>query len=335
MIDWKNSHHRAALLQLAAEGRMQQRSGWDGLLAFLQDESWVRQTRRSKELLLTEFGRREVLQILAARCPDWQKLVQELILLDGEISARSLGLLEKRTVRELRIRADLPSRLNRKTFNAAVTGWSKSNVSYTAQTTFPGVELSGDHGILIRSNRGFRLQRGSAIHDCDAQMQMMGVVYVSERFLRDAWESVGATPTGLLTVENPASFHDLKLPDGMMAVLVEGWNTPVALRFLLGLPKCIHLIHFGDFDPAGWHIRNHLQNHLARQIRWLLPDFAVDYVATHCLPFKNNDRTWQTLPPSVFDCTLLQRLSKEGKWLEQEAITLDSRLFDEIVAANG
>lgn len=66
-------------------------------------------------------------------------------------------------------------------------------------------------------------------------MTTMGVVYLPERFLRQDWVYGGIMPLAVLTVENPASFHDIKLPDGMMAVLVVGLNTPVALRFLRNL----------------------------------------------------------------------------------------------------
>lgn len=89
MIDWKNLQHRAALLSLASEKRLLQRVGCDDLATFLLDESWVSQSRRSKELTLTEHGERAVLQILAARCPGWQAVVQELVAMDGAISARA------------------------------------------------------------------------------------------------------------------------------------------------------------------------------------------------------------------------------------------------------
>jgi hypothetical protein len=137
----------------------------------------------------------------------------------------------------------------------------------------------------------------------------------------------------VLTVENPASFHDMKLPDSMMAVLVEGWNTPIALRFLRGLAGGVRLIHFGDFDPAGWNIHHHLQRMLARPMTWLAPDFAVEYIATHALPFKQEDRSWSTLPAAALDSLLIRRLYVEGKWLEQEAITLDERLMAELMLA--
>lgn len=335
MIDWKNLQHRAALLRLASERRLLQRAG-DDLAAFLLDESWVSQSRRSKELTLTEHGECELLQILGALCPGWQALVQELITMDGAISARAILLLEKRVLREQRVKAVLPPLLNRKTFNAAVAGHSKSDLSVAAQLAFPGIELSGDHGILMRANLGFRLRRGATQHDwydCDVPMDTMGVVYLAERFLRQSWASGGTMPGAVLTVENPASFHDMKLPDGMMAVLVEGWNTPVALRFLRGLAGDIRLIHFGDFDPAGWHIHYHLQSMLARPMTWLAPDFAVEYIATHALPFKQDDRTWSSLPAAALDRLLTRRLGQEGKWLEQEAITLDDRLLDELKLA--
>lgn len=328
MIDWRSWHHRAALMQLAVECRMFRLKDYANLIEYLLQEGWVKQTTRNKELAITELGQRHVQQILAARWPEWRDMACALSESGIGISARSLQLLGKREVFNMRIGARLPAILNRKTFNAALALHSKAANPEKLREAFPHVQLAGDNGILIRTNPGFRLCRGNAEFNCDDHMAFMGVVYFAERAVLGEWRVGGVLPRAVLTVENPGSFHDVALPEGVLAVLVEGWNTPVAAKFLLAFPESIPHIHFGDYDPAGISILQHLRMLLSRPIYNFAPDFALEYIDTHSLPFEAEDSGWSGTPRQSSTSALVDELRHQNKWLEQEAITLDERLPD-------
>ena len=147
-----------------------------------------------------------------------------------------------------------------------------------------------------------------------------GEVVLTERALLDGTTLAGTPPAAVLLIENLGPFVDMAVPDGWMAVHVPGWNTSTARRLLDGIDASIELVHFGDLDPEGVKIGNHLREHYPR-LRWAVPDFWRE-----CVP----DRALRGAWPEDLDLSnapaLVHALSQAGLWLEQETICLDTRL---------
>jgi hypothetical protein len=334
MIDWSNDNHRVALLQLAVHGVIRNTSSVQELVQFLLTDGWVKQTPRMREFAVTESGARHVRRIMDARWPSYQSDAEALCDLFGAINVRALRQLKKQAaIRDGKV-ATFPQFVNRKTFAAAVCRHSKAAISDDTLARFPGVTLTIDQGLSVRTPRGARLRRStggpSSFIDCDQLMDVMGVVHVSERAIIQGLIVEGTAPRAVLTIENVATFHDLALPPDLMAILVEGWNTPVATLFLRLLPDAVPIVHFGDLDPNGFRIYTHLREQTGRPLHWFVPSLATDYIETHSMPLPSEEAGWSATLAASHGHETIRVLQEMGHWLEQEAVTLDTRLRIEI-----
>jgi hypothetical protein len=327
MIDWANVHHRAALLNLAVSRRAAKQKNVSALLEAMADDGWVGQSRRSDEVEVTELGARKIAQIMSARWPDYRADASILEKNFGGISGRALSILKKQQAISLRKGIDLPCILNRKTFAAAVSYHSKAVISVEMRDAYPDVQIVADHPLFVRANRGLLFEKNSSVFCCDPTMDFMGVVTIPERALRAGCKPSGTLPRAIISIENPAAFFDLALPHDMLAVLAEGWDTPNLVELLQRFPPTTPHIHFGDFDPAGVQIFQHLRKQLGDHVKWLAPDFALEYLPTHGLEFSVDAIGWQSCPIETEEAALLTLLRRENRWLEQEALVLDKRLI--------
>jgi hypothetical protein len=334
MIDWANDSHRAALLQLAVNGILRSNAQGQDLEQSLLADGWVKQTSRRRELAVTEDGAMHVRRIMEARWPGYRADAQTLQELFGAITAQALRQLKKQVgIRDGKLPA-FPPILNKKTFAAALCGHSKVPISADMLARYPGVTLTVDQGVATRTHPGAQLRRivgGVAkVINCDQLMDVMGVVQVSERAIIQGLTIEGKPPRAVLMIENVATFHDLQLPPGLMAVLVEGWNTPLAMRFLRLLPGAVPIIHFGDLDPNGFRIYVHLREQTGRPLYWFVPSLAADYIESHSMPLPTEEAGWSTTGAASHGHESIRILQEKGHWLEQEAVTLDPRLQNEI-----
>jgi hypothetical protein len=123
----------------------------------------------------------------------------------------------------------------------------------------------------------------------------------------------------VLLVENLGPYRDLVAPAGWLVAHVPGWNT-ATLRLLLAQVRGVVVVHFGDLDPAGVRIYEHLRA-IHPDLRWVVPDFWSERIGTHGLRGEwPPDLVVTAAPPLVRD------LAARGLWLEQECIVLDPRL---------
>jgi hypothetical protein len=337
MIDWANDSHRAALLQLAVNGILRSSSQAQDLEQSLLADGWVKQTSRRRELAVTEDGAMHVRRIMEARWPGYRSDAQTLQELFGAITAQALRQLKKQVgIRDGKLPA-FPPILNKKTFAAALCGHSKAAISAEMLARYPGVTLTVDQGVATRTHLGAQLRRivGGVVKiiNCDQLMDVMGVVQVSERAIIQGLSIEGTLPRAVLTIENVATFHDIILPSGLMAVLVEGWNTPMAARFLRLVPAAVPFIHFGDLDPTGFRIYAHLLELTGKPLHWFVPSIATDYIESHSMPLTTEEAGWGTTGAARHGHESIRILQEKGHWLEQEAVTLDPRLRFEIERA--
>jgi len=100
---------------------------------------------------------------------------------------------------------------------------------------------------------------------------------------------------------------------------VPGWDTPT-VGLLLDRLRSVPVVHFGDLDPNGVRIMQHLRG-MRTDVRWFVPSFWEESVET-----RGQSGTWPVDLDLRDAPALVHRLASHGLWLEQEAIVLDARL---------
>ncbi len=87
-------------------------------------------------------------------------------------------------------------------------------------------------------------------------IDIAGEMVLTERALHDGTRLTARLPSVALLVENLGPYIDVRVPEDW---IVPGWNTATA-RLVLDQLEDIPLLHFGDLDPQGAGIANHLKN---------------------------------------------------------------------------
>ena len=146
---------------------------------------------------------------------------------------------------------------------------------------------------------------------------VLGEVSIPERALSGGLTLEGVIRAALL-VENLGAFCDLRAVDGWLLVHVPGWDTATVARLLERLGH-VPVIHFGDLDPNGVRILQHLRG-LRSDIRWFVPEFWSKFVDAKGLPgVWPDDLDLNEVPP------LVRGPASRGLWLEQEPLAVDPR----------
>jgi hypothetical protein len=144
-----------------------------------------------------------------------------------------------------------------------------------------------------------------------------GRLFRADSALKDGLELAGPLPAVSL-VENLGAFCDLPAIDGWLFVHVAGWDTATVSRLLEGLAR-VPVLHFGDLDPNGVRIFQHLRRQHPR-LRWFVPSFWEELVESKGLRGDWPDDLALDDAP-----TLVRELVARGLWLEQEALVVDPR----------
>ncbi len=140
---------------------------------------------------------------------------------------------------------------------------------------------------------------------------------IPERTINGGLAFEGSIRAALL-IENLGAFCDLPALDGWLLVHVPGWDTATVAALLERLPQ-IPVVHFGDLDPNGVRIFQHLRA-IRPDLRWFVPEFWGELVETKGLAGgwpKNLDL--EDAPE------LVRNLARRGLWLEQEPVAVDGR----------
>ena len=225
--------------------------------------------------------------------------------------------------------ASLPRRLNTKTATAYVAPHSKASLTDARRAPLQGVELTSDGIVRMRPNEGLAFERSDQRIEASQLVAIAGEVMLSERSLLDGTRLAGVLPSAALLVENVGPYIDVPAPKDWLIVHIPGWETTTAKKLLDQLDGT-PILHFGDLDPNGVRIVAHLREAFPR-IQWVVPDFWLEWIPDH-----GQKQTW----PDNLDLSgtppLVRRLRDCALWLEQETITLDPRLPEELQrAANG
>ncbi len=312
---WQTPAERLALLELLVRGtikrRLAQGTAWDTLAEL----PWTKRTGRRDELGLVERRRHELVALLDRVWPSWGQGLTAL-------AARGLpptpeGWSKLEDDRRAESLPALPDQLNRHTAAALVAAHSKSTLTNRRLAALGDAEPTHDGSVRLRPPEGLVARTSQGTVDLGAVAGVLGEVSLPDRALRAGLVLEGPIRAALL-VENLGPFCDLPAIDGWLFAHVAGWDTATVACLLQRLDN-VPVIHFGDLDPNGVRIFQHLRE-LRPGLRWFVPAFWEDLVETKGLP-----RVWPEDINLDDAPELVRRLAARNLWLEQEAIAVDPR----------
>lgn len=312
---WQTTVERLALLELLVKGTLKRRRAQAGAWDALAELPWTRRTGRRDQIGLVESRRAELVNLLDRAWPAWDEGLAALAKRglpptpDGwvalEDAQRAQGL------------PALPDELNRRTAAALVAPHSKAMLTDRRLAALGGAEATHDGSVRLRPPEGLVARTPHGALNLGAVAAVLGEVSLPERALKAGLELDG-TIRAVLLVENLGAFCDLAAMDGWLFAHVAGWDTATVARLLERL-RNVPAVHFGDLDPNGVRIFQHLRV-IREDLRWFVPRFWGELVETKGLPGP-----W----PADMDLRdapeLLRRLASRATWLEQEPIAVDPR----------
>jgi hypothetical protein len=315
-VIWRDLAARLALLELLARGTLKQRQAQLPYWHELDTVPWTRRTGRRDEIGIVEERRPELLDLLARAWPQWGEVLAAL-------TARGLaptpdGYLALQDAQRAEELPPLPPHLNRRTAAAFLGQHSKVVLTERRRLHLGAVAPMHDGSVRLRPPVGLRAVTPKGTVDLSGIAALLGEVSISERALSAGLTLEGPLRAALL-VENLGTFCDLPALDGWLLIHVAGWDTPTVARLLERLSH-VPVVHFGDLDPNGVRIMQHLRR-LRPDLRWFVPPFWQELVATKGLAMQ-----W----PAEVDLDdapeLVHQLARQGLWVEQESLALDPRL---------
>lgn len=315
---WRPLDHKLALLELFVRGRLPRRRAQLEVWRHLDGLPWSRTATRRGVLELVDAHRTTVEALLDAHWPDWRAVAAALDDAGLPPTATGLRALEDlRRAEAVREGPTLPGRLHHKTGAALAGPHSKAALTPTRRAALGPTELTRDGIVRLRLPPGMRLVRNAVTLDAADVTHVLGEVAITDRALRDGTRLDGRA-AALLLVENLGTFQDLSVPSDWIVAQIPGWDTAAVHRFI---ERCAvtPTILFGDLDPNGVRIARHL---IARHphIAWAVPPCWVEHVEDAPLGIWPPELDLTDAPP------LVRHLAAEGRWLEQESITLDRRV---------
>jgi hypothetical protein len=314
-VNWRSAAARLALLELLVRGTLKRRraqtSAWDAL----DELPWTRRTGRRDDLGLVEARRHELVALLGRVWPEWGGALAAL-------TARGLaptpdGWTELEDAQRAAGLPQLPDQINRRTAAALVAPHSKAALTERRRAALGDAEATHDGSVRLRPPLGLVALTPQGRVDLAAVAAVLGEVSIPERAFSAGLALEGDIRAALL-VENLGAFCDLRALDGWLLVHVPGWDTVTVARLLERLVD-VPVVHFGDLDPNGVRILEHLRG-LRSDLRWFVPEFWAELVDTNALPGVWPDDVDLSEAPS-----LVRELARRGLWLEQEPLAVDPR----------
>ncbi len=326
MSFWSEHDHAVALLELLVRGELRHRKRQHAAWTELSSLGWGRRATRAKVLLLDPRVREEVAETLDRAWPSWR---QEAVRLEHNgldptpKGIARLAQLDRITAAE---EADLPDRMNRRTAAALVGRHAKSRLGPFERVVLDDVDLTDDGLVRVRPSRGLHVVKGGEVYEARALADLLGELLLTDRGLRDGARLGGVPPRAVLTVENLGTFQDAAVPEDVLVLHVPGWNTRIARVVLQELGE-VPVVHFGDLDPNGVAIVEHLRR-WRPGIGWLVPDFWQEFIET-----RGQRKQWPETALPADAPEWVSELVEQGLWLEQETVILDGRWAAALEAA--
>jgi hypothetical protein len=319
---WQTIVARLALLEILVSGTLRQRRAQVDVWRHLAGLPWTRLTGRRDELALIDCRRHEIVSLLDRVWPAWSAALAAL-------TARGLpptpeGWRDLEDAERAQDVPVLPDQVNRRTAAALVAPHSKAALTERRLAALGAAQATHDGSVRVRPPGGLIARGPEGQIDLSGIAAVLGEVSLPERALRGGLTLEGPI-RAVLTIENLGAFCDLPALDGWLLVHIPGWDSATAACLLERLTQ-VPLIHFGDLDPNGVRILQHLRN-IRADVGWFVPGFWAEFMEARGQP-----GVW----PAGLDLgeapELVRRLAGRSLWLEQEAIVVDPRLAAELEA---
>lgn len=314
-MNWRSSAARLGLLELLVRGTLKRRRAQEAAWDALDELPWTRRTGRRDELGLVEDRQQDLVTLLVRVWPEWGDVLTALTARGFPPTLEGYKALED--AQRFEGLPALPDLLNRRTAAALVAPHSKATLTERRLAALGDAEATHDGSVRLRPPPGLTAitQRGRV--DLAAVASVLGEVSIPERAFNTGLVLEGTIRATLL-VENLGVFCDLRRIEGWLFVHVPGWDTATVARLVEHLGH-VPVIHFGDLDPNGVRILQHLRG-LRPDLRWFVPEFWIEFLYT-----KGLRGDW----PDDLDLgdapALVRELATRGLWLEQESLAVDPR----------
>lgn len=314
---WQVPVERLALLELLVRGVLKRRKAQADVYDLLADLPWTRATGRRDQIALVQERRAELVMLMDRVWATWGETLAELTARNLQPTPEGLRALED--ARRAEGLPTLPELLNRKTAAALAAPHSKAVLTKRRMAALGATDVTHDGAIRLRPPLGLRAMSTRGAVDLGTIAEVLGEVSIPERAFSAGLAFEGPVHA-LLLVENLGAWRDLPAIEGWLYAHVPGWDT-ASVAALIRCCVDTPVIHFGDLDPNGIRIFQHLRERCPR-VRWFVPDFWCDYLES-----KGQRGAWpqdlnlQDAPPLVLE------LRERELWLEQEPLVVDARLI--------
>jgi len=306
-------------VKLLIEGELLRSAGNVGVFEKTLAQSWANMSGKGRKIVVTERGKSALAQYLDNTWPGWSGVVDELAAAGLPLSMDGVKELERQ---KRATSLNLPKRAHHKTLAAVIGAHSKTGLGARHQGIIKDTLATTDQTLRLRANKDLKLEIGNQFLDCDLVMQVLGEVVIPERALLDGLTVSGCPPQVVMTVENLGTYVDMAIVrEDLLVIHTPGKNTALTIAFMGLLKESLPHLHFGDLDPEGLNITKILDAGCAQKLTLFAPDFweeSIDSLSGFC--------QWPKEIPVGHNIPLIERLRREGRWLEQERITLDPRL---------
>ncbi|KLD78158.1 hypothetical protein FZ025_06350 [Xanthomonas hyacinthi] len=320
---WQTPQQRIALLELLMQGTLKRRASQAKAYDTLAELSWNRATGRRDQIALVEAYRAELVALLERVWPDWKDELAALTA--GGFAPTPDGWARLEDARRAGRLPVLPERLNRRTAAALTAPHSKAAVTPRRQAPLASTEQTHDGLLRLRPPRGLVAQTTQGILDLWTLASSLGEAPIPERAFLDGLTLEGPLRAVLL-VENQGAWRDMPALDGWLIAHVPGWDTSTVVHLLAQVKPEVPLVHFGDLDPNGVRIFLKLRERRS-DLHWFVPPFWSECVAP-----RKVKQPWSATLDLRDAPKLVRDLVRDGLWLEQEPLVVDSRLINALEA---
>ena len=320
---WQTPEERLALLELLVRGVLKRRRAQSPAYEALAELPWTRATGRRDEIGLVDEHRHELVNLIERVWPTWGAALAELTARGLLPTPDGWGRLDD--ARRAEGLPALPELLNRRTAAALAAPHSKATLTERRRAALGQTEPTHDGTLRLRPPAGLVARTCRGTVDLAAIAGVLGEVAIPERAFLDDLVFEGAIRAVLL-VENLGAWRDLPALDGWLFAHVPGWDT-ATVAHLLERVQHVPVVHFGDLDPNGVRIFQHLRERRG-DLRWFVPSFWADFVESHGQPAAWPDDLDLSDTP-----TLVRDIAARGLWLEQEPLVVDARVRPALLAS--
>lgn len=289
------------------------------LIRRYETAGWLMPSTRRNEWLVRNEAVRHLRSRLAALLPGWE--VDFKLLQAHGLDPRKPQDIE--ALPALRRPAVAKGKINRRNWKSAAGLGPKRKSMLKTQAT-----LTSDWVMRLRPNKGLLAKWRDGSTDLWEMAKVLTECPIPQRQWLNLQELAGTLPTVVITCENLGAYIDLPLPENVMTVFSPGKQIELAIELLSKLPTS-KWVHFGDLDPEGLEIAEHIANATGRKMILYIPSFATEYVELGMAQKKKVVWNVESEHP------VLKVLAARREGLYQEVFMLDTRLEKEIAELSG